>query len=53
MQWYDDWDLIQNIFDGGKWMGINGEMTGLWIDNVEADEYTRACYFILSIFVYV
>lgn len=49
MQWYDDWDLIKNILDGGKQMSINGGMTGSELIIVEAREYVSAPYIILSV----
>lgn len=49
MQWYDDWDLIQNILDGGKQVSINGETTGCELIIVEASESIRAPYIILSV----
>lgn len=49
MQCYD-WDLIQNIWDGSKRVGINGKMTVYALIIIDADEYIRALY---SYFVYV
>lgn len=48
MQWYDDWDLIQNILDGGTQVG---EMTGNKLMIVEASEYIGAPYILFCIWL--